>query len=527
MSNLKQLESLLASNAISRREFIAHISAMGLTAAISPVLLSGQSHAATPRKGGRLKMGLLGGSTTDSLDPGTLTDTVQLNLNWQTRNALVEVDTKGQPVPELAESWEATPDATQWTFKLRQGIEFHNGKTMDAEDVLFSLNHHRSEKSKSGGKTLLKQVKDIKAVDKNSIVVTLNGGNADFPFILSDYHFTITPSGTTDFEDGMGTGGYIISKNKPGVRIVSKRNPNYWKSNRAHFDEIETLIISDSNARSTALATKKVDVINRCDLKTVHLLERNPKIQIIRTTGTMHYTFAMMTDVAPYNNNDLRLALKYAINREEMVKKVLSGYGAVGNDHPIAPSMQFFDKSQPQRSYDPEKAAFHLKKSGFKNEPIKLHVAEAAFNGAVDAGVLFQEQAKKAGITLDIVREPDDGYWKAVWMKKPFCAVYWSGRPTVDWMYTLTYDSTAKWNDAHWENERFDKLLVEARSELDNAKRATMYAEMQRLVSDDGGQIIPMFADHVMGASKKIGFDKVSGVRELDDARNGERWWFA
>jgi len=527
MSDLKQLELLLESNKISRREFITRVSALGLTAAASPFLLSGPGHAETPKKGGRLKMGLLGGSTTDSLDPASLTDTVQLNLNWQTRNALVEVDANGKPVPELAESWEATPDAAQWTFKLRRGVEFHNGKTMDAEDVLFSLSHHRGEKSKSGGKTLLKQIKEIKKTDKNTVVITLDGGNADFPFILSDYHFPIVPNDTTDFEDGMGTGGYIISKNKPGVRILSRKNPNYWKSGRAHFDEIETLVISDANARSTALATGKVDVINRCDLKTVHLLAKSPKTQIIRTTGTMHYTFVMMTDVAPFNNKDFRLALKYAINREEMVKKVLSGYGAVGNDHPITPSMQFFDKTQPQRSYDIDKAKFHLEKSGLKNEPIKLHVAEAAFNGAVDAGILYKEQAKKAGINLDIVREPDDGYWKAVWMKKPFCAVYWSGRPTADWMYSLTYESTTKWNDAHWKNERFDKLLFEARSELDNTKRAAMYAEMQRLVSDDCGQIIPMFADHVMGANKKIKFDKVSGVRELDDARNAERWWFA
>ena len=527
MSNLNQLKSLLERKKISRREFIERVSALGLTIAVSPFLFSGLGHAATSRKGGQLRMGLLGGSTTDSLDPAAMTTAVQVNINWQTRNALVEVNSDGQPVPELAESWEATPDARQWTFKLRKGVEFHNGKTMDAEDVLFSLNHHRGEKSKSGGKTLLKQVKEIKAIDKNTIVMTLNGGNADFPFILSDYHFTIVPSGITNFEDGMGTGGYILSKHKPGVQTLTKRNPNYWKSDRAHFDGIETLTISDANARSTALTTGKVDLINRTDLKTVHLLGKNPKLQIIRTTGTMHYTFVMMTDVAPFNNNDLRLALKYAINREKMVKKILSGYGTVGNDHPISAAVPFFDKTQPQRSYDPDKAAFHLKKSGFKNEPIKLHVADAAFNGAVDAGVLFKEQAKKAGINIDVVREPNDGYWKAVWNKKPFCGSYWAGRPTADWMYTLAYDSSAKWNDAHWKNERFDKLLVEARSELDKAKRAVMYAEMQRLTSDDGGQIIPMFSDHVMGASKKIKFNKVSGVRELDDARCAERWWFA
>ena len=132
MSSLKKLELLFAEGKITRREFIAQVSALGLMAAVSPMLLSTPAHAAKPKKGGRFRIGLAGAATTDSLDPATLPDITPQMINTQIRNRLVEIDYKSNPIPELAESWESSPDAAKWTFKLRKGVEFHNGKTMDA-----------------------------------------------------------------------------------------------------------------------------------------------------------------------------------------------------------------------------------------------------------------------------------------------------------------------------------------------------------------------------------------------------------
>jgi len=191
MSKLQELERLLTKGEITRRNFIKQVSALGLMAAVSPALLSGTAKAATPKKGGRFILATSGGSTTDSMDPGTLVSNNNQNLNWQIRNCLVEIDHEFNAIPELAESWDSTPDAKKWTFKLRQGVEFHNGKTMTAEDVVFSINHHLGEKSKSAAKGYLKSVVDIKADGKNEVVFELSGGSADFPFILGDYHLTI------------------------------------------------------------------------------------------------------------------------------------------------------------------------------------------------------------------------------------------------------------------------------------------------------------------------------------------------
>ena len=212
MLKLEKLQRLFSEGRISRREFIARVSALGLMAAVSPALLSSEAKAAAPKKGGRFRMGLAGGSTTDSLDPGTLPDMVPQMANRQLRNSLVETNYKSEPIPELAESWDSTPDATKWTFKLRKGVEFHNGKTLDAEDVVFSINHHRGKDSKSAAKGIVDPIKDIKADGKYTVVFELSGGNADFPFIMSEYHLSMIPAGTkgADLEKGIGTGPYML-----------------------------------------------------------------------------------------------------------------------------------------------------------------------------------------------------------------------------------------------------------------------------------------------------------------------------
>ncbi|MGQ4809756.1 Glutathione-binding protein GsiB [Candidatus Entotheonellaceae bacterium PAL068K] len=512
---------------VTRRELLERVSVVGLAAAMSPALLNTSVAAATPKQGGRLRLGLAGGSTTDSLDPGTLLDMVPQIINRQLRNGLVEVDYQGNLLPELAESWEVSPDAATWIFKLRQGVEFHHGKTMEAEDVVFSINHHRGKDSKSAAKGVVDPIKEVKADGKHTVVFTLDGGNADFAFIMSDYHLTIVPADSTDFEKGIGTGPYMLVSHEPGVRAFSKRYPNYWKTGRGHFDEVETITINDVTARTNALKTGQIDAMNRCERKTVRLLEQLPGIQVIKTQGTKHYTIPMMSTVAPYDNNDVRLALKYAIDREQLVKTILRGYGTVGNDHPIGRNQRFYASELPQRPYDPDKAKFYLHQAGLAGHTFKLHVADAAFGGAVDAAVLYKEQAAKAGLKIDVVKEPSDGYWSNVWMKKPWTFSFWSGRLTEDWMFSIAYAAGANWNESFWTHERFNVLLKAARAELNLAKRRQMYGEMQRLVRDEGATVIPMFAFDLTAASTKLQFENVAADWEMDGMRAHERWWFA
>jgi peptide/nickel transport system substrate-binding protein len=506
--------------------------AMGL-AVPAAMTLADRAMAATPKKGGRLRLASTGAATTDTLDPALILD-IYMNLVsfGQLRNCLTEIAPDGRLIPELAESWEASPDAKMGTFKLRKGVEFHNGKSLTAEDAVASLNHHRGAESKSAAKDIIKSVTDIKAGD-GEIIVTLAEGNADFPYLMSDPHLGICPAkagGAIDWESGIGTGGYVLESFNPGVRTFTKRNPNYWKEGRAHFDEVETLFIADVNARTNALVTGEIDAMNKADLKTVDKLKGAPGVAVLTGASNQHVALPMLANTPPFDNNDVRLALKYAIDREQWLSLIMKGYGSVGNDHPIGAANRYHATAEeiPQRQYDLDRAKYHLKQAGLDTLNVQLHVAETAFAGAIDGAQIYQAEAKNAGINIEVVREPDDGYWSDVWLKKPWCASFWAGRPTEDWMFTQVYSSGASWNESKWENEKFNKLLVAARAELDEAKRRNMYVEMQRILHDEGSSVIPVFASYVQAVSSKIQLPEiVANNLELDGGRCAERWSFA
>ena len=530
---VKIIQSSYETGRITRRNFMAGALAMGVSLTAASAFMN-RVEAATPNKGGRLRVGLTGGATTDSLDPGQILDLYMIHLLFgQVRNGLTEVAADGQLIPELAESWEASPDAKTWHFNIRQGVEFHNGRTLTSEDVIASINHHRGEDTKSAAKSIMSGIVSMKTDGKNALTVELSGGNADFPFLLTDYHMNICPAnpdGTIDWQSGIGTGGYILKSHDPGVRSFTTRNPNYWKEGMAHFDEVEINQIADATARSQALQGGSLDVMNNVPTATAHLMKRIPMIKIHATTGNKQITLPMRTDTAPFDNNDVRTALKYIIKREEWLQKIVNGYGQLGNDNPVGPANIYRanEDELPQRGYDPDKARFHLKKAGMENLKVDFHAAETGFGGATDAGLLMADSARAAGIEINVVREPDDGYWSNVWMKKPWCACYWSGRATEDWLFSLIYAADANWNDTFWKHDRFNELLIQARAELDPKQRRSQYVEMQQILHHDGGVALPLFQSDVMAYHERLHVPEVVGANwELDGAKNAERWWFA
>jgi peptide/nickel transport system substrate-binding protein len=516
---------------ISRREFMGRTAALGVSTALATTLLTQAGVAETPKQGGSARFGLPHGATTDTMDPAGYPDMgTQVPFWGSMSNSLTVVDYKGDIKPDLCESMEPADGAKTWVFKLRKGTTFHNGKDLVPDDVIASFRYHMGPNSKSAVKSVLQPITDIKADGKDTVIFTLDGPNADFPYIASDYHIPImprNPDGTADWRSGVRTGPFVLESYQPGVSVKLKRFANYFHPGLPHFDEVEFLTIADLTARSNALNTGEIDWLSRADLKTLNLLLRNPKLEKTEVTGYGHYVFPMMVDVPPFNDVNVRTALKWAINREEITQKIFLGHAVPGDDDPIAPSVKFATKPTPIYQYDPEKAKFYLKKAGLSNLKVNLSAAEAAFNGAVDAAELYQQQAKAAGIDINVIREPNDGYWDNVWLKKPWVAGYWGGRPTCDWMFTVVYAKGAAWNETHWANPQFNELLVQARGETDDKKRAAMYDEMQQLVHDDGGLVLIVFNNYVDANSKKLAHGPIAANWEADGLRIAERWWFA
>lgn len=324
-------------------------------AAIAGLSSTSVARAATPKRGGTLKIAMSQGSTTESLDPATYLDTHMFFVGFTLGNALVEIGPDRAPKPELAESWEGSPDAKKWTFKIRKGVQFHNGKELTPQDVVYSLTRHIGADSKSAAKGFLANVTSITG-DGDTVVIELSAGDADIPIIMGDFHLQIVPDGFADWTKFVGTGPYILESFNPGINLVAKRNPNYWKSDRAWVDAVEVLFIPDATARLNALTGGEVHVIDRVDSKIVEQLKGMNAYNIVEGVGGRYETSVMDVRKAPFNDANVRLAVKYAIDRQEIVEKVFQGYASVGNDHPIPPMDPFFHTELPQRSYDPDKA---------------------------------------------------------------------------------------------------------------------------------------------------------------------------
>ena len=512
----------------TRRSLLLGAGAMSTAAVLG--LRPGRALAqdAPPRKGGTFRLAVADFDTAETLDPQLNESRFMMQLQYQMRNCLIEVGPGGKLVPELATEWGSNDDLTEWTFKLRDGVEFHSGKTMAADDVVWSLNLHRGPDTVSETKALFEPVTDIQATGPNEVRITLAAPNSGFPSLLSMVTMLIVPAEDRDFDKGIGTGGYTLESYEPGVGSRVKRFPNYWKEGRAHFDEIEVKCIADVNARMTALQTGQVDAIAFVDTTTADLLKSMPGINLIQTRGKQHYAFSMNCTDPLFANPDVRMAMKLAINRQEMLDKILSGYGSIANDQPISEAYQYHNPNLVQHVYDPEKARALLQKAGAEGLTVPLHVAEAPFAGATNMAQLYAEQAAAAGITIDVKREPDDGYWSGIWGKRPMFATKWSGRPNEDVMLSLAYsrEGIGSWNETSWDNEAFNKALVAARGEKDEEKRKQLYWECQRLIAEDGGMVAPVWADFLDATSDKVAHGELGNDWELDGARASERWWF-
>ncbi len=511
---------------ISRRGLLTAGAAAGVLAA------SGLPLQAQARRGGRLRAGLSGANSSDSWDGRTHSDLFMIaSSQGAVFDSLTEVGADGSLRGELATDWEATPDAKVWTFNLRRGVTFHNGKAFGADDVIESLQMHVAEGAKSAAQPIVAAITEMRKITDHQVQFTLADGNADFPYLMSDYHLLMYPAGQIEeaIARGIGTGLYQVQSFEPGVRMVATRVASHYKDGTAGwFDEIEYIAINDNTARMNALLTRQVDAINRIDFKTEALLRANPMVRIQEVTGNQHYTFPMLTKVAPFDDVNVRRALKHGINRQEMVDKILLGHGRVGNDSPIGPANQYFAGDMDQLAYDPDKARYYLQQAGLDSINVDLSASSAAFEGAVDAAQLYQASARGAGININVVQEPADGYWSNVWLKKGWCASYWSGRATEDWMFSTAYEAGVPWNDSQWDHPRFQELLITARAELDSAKRRDMYTEMQMILRDEGGVIIPMFANYVQAVSNGIATpDTVGNLWQMDNARMAERWFTA
>lgn len=481
----------------SRRDVIGWLGALGIGAAAAGTMFTDrkQAHAATPKRGGRLIMVHDHHGPADTLDPAQLGGTIDYFRGRMFYGSLVRLTPNLGYEPELAEEILSNGDATVWTFKIRRGVTFHDGKTLTADDVIYSMNRHLGPDSVSLSASLVSMVDRWEKVDDYEVRAVLKTPNADLPNALGTYHFKIVRDGEKDFSKGIGTGPYRVAEFRPGVRAIGTRFEDYWDEG-AYLDELESFAIGDPVSRVSALLAGDVDGIANLPPKSIETIENTAGKEIWSLESGAYINIACRMDMMPSGNADLIKAMQYLMDRDRLVNGVFKGHSAPGNDQPIGPA--YFDHCPdiPQRALDPDKAKWHFQKSGVGSTAVPIVAAEVN-PGCIDQCVFLQQQASRIGLTIDVKKVTTDGYWSAIWKKAPICVSGWNMRPTANILLTLGYKSDSKLNESYWKDARFDELLVNVRSVTDPDLRRQMYCDMQTMIYESGGTILPAHRNYI------------------------------
>ncbi len=488
---------------ISRRGMMKVFSAgAALSTGIISLPNSAWAAEAKPVKGGTLRAAVSNSSAADTLDPARANNSGDYMRQYMFYSGLTELDTQLIPQMGLAESI-TSEDGLTWNIKLRQGVTFHDGKSLTSQDVMFSLLRHKDPAVASTAIALAKQFVTVKAVGLMEVEIKLDQPNFDLPSILGTPAFLIVQDGTKDFSKAIGTGPYSCKEFSPGTRTLGTRNKNFWKPGLPHLDQVELLGVTDQAARVNALLSGELHFVSTISSRDVKRINGSNSCSVLESKSGMYSDLILRQDAAITRNPDFVLAMKYLQPREVLLKTVMQGFGTLANDHPVPPWHPFFNKDLPQRPNDLDKARFYLKKSGLVKPSLEI-VTTDNIEGAVEGAQFLQQLGSQVGMNLKVRRVPYDNYWSQHWMKHPISYGSVNPRPTLDMLFSQFYKSDAPWNESGWKNVQFDQLVTAARGERDQAKRKQMYGDMQALVYNHCGTIIPLFISSLDGYSNKV-----------------------
>lgn len=489
----------------SRRAVLSGLVAAGLASTTAGGILfaADEARANTPVRGGTLRVAGALSSTADTADPALFGNSTDYSRGFMFYNGLTVIDPSLAAQPQLATGWEHDGTNTEWTFAIREGVQFHDGSALTSADVVYSLTRHLQPETGSKATAIASQFAEVVASGPHEVKITLVGPNGDLPVLLSTPHFMIVKDGTSDFSTPNGTGPFVAEEFTTGVRSLGVRNENYWKEGFPYLDAIEFFGIPEENARLNALISGDVQLTTTINPRAIRQIEASPNVELFETKSGTYTNLIARQDMAPGNNPDFILGIKYLMNRAMIRNAIFRDFAVLGNDQPIDPSNPFFNADIPQREFDPEKAKFHLEKAGVLGTPIPMVVAETA-RASIEMGSMLLEDGRDIGLQIDLQRVPSDGYWSNYWMKVPIGFGTITARPTADLMLSLFYKSDGPWNEAGWKSEQFDEMLVAARAEPDFDRRKQFYDDMQVMIHETGGTAIPVFFSNLDAHSTRL-----------------------
>jgi peptide/nickel transport system substrate-binding protein len=446
------------------------------------------------------------------LDPAFLTSVPDDEVARQWHDFLIFIGEDNSPDASrsIAEKWETSADGLTWTFTLRQGVKFHDGKEMTSEDVKFTFDRLRDPAIGAATVALYSNVVDVTAPDKYTVVFTLTNTNPDFLKDLGDYHALIMDAAGKDFAtEWNGTGPFILKSYAPEDRIVFERNPNYWLKDAdgnqlPYVDGMEFIFMTDTTAQVEALRGGQVDYLIYLPSEYVSVLE-GENIPVYQSPSNTAYVLRMRSDRGPAKDNKVRQALKLATDNEAILQGAFQGLGSVGGFTPFGPIYGDSYLNEPAPARDVEKAKALLAEAGFANGlTIEMTCQEPSPVPAICT--IWKEQMAEAGVTVNINVVPADVYYGAdnIWLEADFAVTDWGSRPYPQPYLDLAYTCKAQWNEGHWCDEELDTLSAQSAKELDPAKRVEEYKQIQKIFNERGPIIVPFFVNNLWSAAPNL-----------------------
>jgi peptide/nickel transport system substrate-binding protein len=508
---------------LTRAELLRGAAAVALLGTAPSRALLGGLAGATPRKGGTLRVGFVGGGTAETLNPYLAVTPIDEARIQNLYDPLVVVNADLSRSPGLALEWNANRDATVYEVKLRPHVTFHNGKTFGADDVIYSI--QQMAKPTSAGLPFVSGInlRDLKAINKTTVRIPLKFPDADLAANFVYYNTWIVPVGQADYKHPVGSGPFEFESFTPGQQSVFKRNPNYWVTGKPYVDALKIVAITDPTARLNALLSGQIDAMAQLPPQEAKAHASAGDMQVLVAKSPQAMMFYMDTTKPPFNDNRVRQAVRLIADRQALVNGAISGYGTVGNDI-VGKGLPFYDNALPQRVQDIPKAKSLLKTAGHDHLTVELQTSDI-FPGFVEAATLLAQQAKGAGVTMSLKQVPANSYYNPslLYLKMPFAETQW---PIVSlkFFYLQALASNAPYNETHWHSKSWNALLFKAIGERDQAKATNYWNQLQKIQYDDGGYLNWTNADWVDGLSKKVQGLKPSAAGVLGNYRFLDAW---
>jgi peptide/nickel transport system substrate-binding protein len=487
----------------TRRELLRRAGAAGVGLSAASVLAAcggdgGGSAAPTGastvagnvKRGGRLRVGHVGGGKGETFDPARGSTFIDASRYLNIYDELVRVAPDLNLEPGLALEWEPNADSTVWQFKLRPDVVWHDGKPFTAADVIYTLRSWGDKKHVAHSASTNILLEELKAVDDLTLQIPLRGPDARLAESFTQQNNVVIQDGETDFTNPIGTGPFKLQSFTVGERSLAVRNQDYWEEGKPYVDEWEDISISDNAARLNALLAGEIDMMSQIEPTQAKANLNSGQIQIVRAPSpTAVQVFYMAVDIPPFDDPRVRQAFRLIANRQELIDNALLGFGSAANDLPGKGLWNFAD-DLPPREQDIEQANALLSQAGKENLEVTLHTSSIV-PGFVEAATLYAEMAKEAGVKVNIKKEDPNAYFDTaqIYTKLDFGQSFWSYSTLALW-YVQALLSDAIWNETHWRDPSFDKLIRQAQGATDEATAKDLWHQVQQIQYEQGGYIV-------------------------------------